>query len=377
MDCYYHPGKESISACTVCGKPICAECSMEIAGKTYCKDCLEKIIGMSEPKINENIAPSNDQISNTLEEMTPQYDEYDYYEKEIPTPSYDAPTNDRTIGDILNNEPENYNESPYALNNFENQNMLNQSYETESPYTQDALYPSNDNIRQTDNFQPLENQFQQQTEPLEDDGFIYPDHSYQPPEIPNREIESKYEHYLEDLYFDEPEIPLTEQIARDETNYGSLTKNPQEIRPNETYYNNMGSEYSQYIPPANNYNEKGFLNINNVTHNNPQGDFIPQQVPPAQHPNYNQAQSPRQKGGYDAGLTPSTKSIHNIRNMETGKEPYGVVDILLTVILIVLVILVVFYIVYLFILSSSYPTFADALFGLSDPGTFFGNLIGK
>ena len=44
MECYYHPNKEGVNTCAICGKSVCEECSLEIAGKMYCKECLEKIV---------------------------------------------------------------------------------------------------------------------------------------------------------------------------------------------------------------------------------------------------------------------------------------------------------------------------------------------
>ena len=46
MECYYHPNKEGVNTCAICGKSVCEECSLEIAGKMYCKECLEKIVGI-------------------------------------------------------------------------------------------------------------------------------------------------------------------------------------------------------------------------------------------------------------------------------------------------------------------------------------------
>ena len=43
MKCYYHPDREAVAVCSVCGKPLCAECAHEYKGKIYCKDCLAKV----------------------------------------------------------------------------------------------------------------------------------------------------------------------------------------------------------------------------------------------------------------------------------------------------------------------------------------------
>ncbi|WP_230594891.1 hypothetical protein [Methanobrevibacter smithii] len=46
---------------------------------------------------------------------------------------------------------------------------------------------------------------------------MYPDHTYEPEETSARQaLEEKYERYLDDLYFDETEVPLEEQLAKDD-----------------------------------------------------------------------------------------------------------------------------------------------------------------
>ena len=52
MKCYYHPDREAVAVCSVCGKPLCAECAHEYKGKVYCKECLAKV------KEEEKIAAS-------------------------------------------------------------------------------------------------------------------------------------------------------------------------------------------------------------------------------------------------------------------------------------------------------------------------------
>ena len=47
MECHNHPDREATANCSVCGKAICPECSMEIAGNIYCKDCVNEIVTKS------------------------------------------------------------------------------------------------------------------------------------------------------------------------------------------------------------------------------------------------------------------------------------------------------------------------------------------
>lgn len=42
MECYYHPNKEGVNTCAICGKSVCEEC-VEIAGKMYCKEVWKKL----------------------------------------------------------------------------------------------------------------------------------------------------------------------------------------------------------------------------------------------------------------------------------------------------------------------------------------------
>ena len=164
--------------------------------------------------------------------------------------------------------------------------------------------------------------------------YIYPDHSYQPEETSARQaVEDKYERYLDDLYFDEEEIPLNEQLARDEEQFGSLTRH----------------EYK----PRNAYEQKSV-----------EDDDLDRRI--------REELARREQGKKHPGRR--GESIHNIQ-YEEEKEPYGIVDIILTIILIIAIIVVLFYILYIFKLNATYPTFLDAVFGITNPGTFFNALL--
>ena len=399
MDCYYHPGRESVAACSICGKPVCAECFMEIGGKTYCKDCLEKIIGMNEPKVEETTAPSQSPISDTLQEMDSQPTNYEPPKTE---PSYveNTASREEIIGDVLGNEntqQQTPNDSPYAVNiddsQYGSQDYINpysneNTYEQEPPIYQEPTNQYEDTQTQTtteqysteNTYNTQEPQYEQYKAPMQqsgvDDGYIYPDHSYQPPENKKSSIENKYESYLDDLYYDEPEVHLTQEIAKDEERYGSLTRNPYESNNvnAEQYQTAPSNEYDTYAPPRANYQNQGYIDIDNVQNNNPEGDYIPP-VYPAPEQSIRRNRRPKQRK--NGGIRASTRSIHNIENDEKEKEPYGAVDIILTIILVVLIIIVLFYIVYMFFLSSVYPTFLDAILGLKNPGVMFGHLMGK
>ena len=164
------------------------------------------------------------------------------------------------------------------------------------------------------------------------DDYIYPDHSYQPQETSaRREVEDKYERYLDDLYFDEEEVPLNEQLARDEAQYGSITRH--EYQPRNAHQEQQAADDDL-------------------------DRRIREELARREH-----SKSKQHKG----------ESFHNI-NYEGEKEPYSALDIVLTIVLILVIIIVLFYILYIFKLSATYPTFIDAIYGLRNPGLMINTL---
>lgn len=437
MDCYYHPGRESTKACDICGKPLCDECAIELAGKTYCKDCLENIVGGNATAPQETEVKQQS-ISETIQEMDSPFDNQmnDYFEEPQPVSfKTELPNREDILEDVLGNEDPNkskysqydirsplddsqshdvgnYND-PMANNNNPydaNLQMEEPPFTSQGNYNEPQYTPINDPMAnnnnpydinpkaeesyyapQGQNYNPYQENVNQNSF---DDGFIYPDHTYEPPELQGyNATEAKYDSYLNDLYGDDPNVPLSQQLAKDEENYGSLTKTPyervetretiyeQQYVPNGQYpnYEDQGyqSGYDPYVPQGD-MQQKSFLDINNVTHNNPQGDYIPQRQPYSAYDN-NQYGGDQQRPGApqnDSGMIPGTRPIHSIPKIKEP-EPVGAVDIVLTIILIILIIVVLFYVIFIFLLSSYYPTFTDAIYGLTDPGTFFNHLMGK
>lgn len=41
MKCYYHPKKDAVAVCEVCGRGVCNDCLIAIKGNSYCKECVE------------------------------------------------------------------------------------------------------------------------------------------------------------------------------------------------------------------------------------------------------------------------------------------------------------------------------------------------
>ena len=328
MECYYHPSVESTDVCAICGKSICKECGLEIAGKVYCKDCLEKIVGLSvkntpqekpvqEAPKPERQEPEEVQFSKIAEDSPYNIKESIKYEGGL----------ESRYGENLQPEDSLYETIENIQTPQEPVQEVREEYVQQEPVMEEVLRQPAGQARNEYDYV----QRQAQAPPAND--YIYPDHSYQPEETSaRREVEDKYERYLDDLYFDEAEIPLNEQLARDEAQYGSLTRN----------------EY----PPRN----------------------APQQQPSSDDDLERRIREELMRKEQGGKSSIRREQIHNLQ-YEDKKEPFGALDILLSIVLIIVVLIVLFYIVYLIKLSATYPTFIDALFGLKNPGMLLNALL--
>lgn len=326
MQCHYHPEREGTDVCAICGKSICKECGLEIAGKIYCKDCLEKIVGLSLDNSHAQPEPQREQVY-AQEENIYQPQEENIYQ---PQEEYEIP--------YAAEESQEYkvisDDSPYNIKDtIEYSGGLESSYLSE----EENIYQEQPESAQNDYYSQEEIQQQPVAEEPE---YIYPDHDYQPPKTSARQdLEDKYEKYLDDLYFDENEIPLGEQLAKDEAQYGSLTKKQYAPRPTQ--------EPPKKPEPRIETPEEMEARI--------RAEIAREQ---------NIKMDPKQQ----------ENGIHNI-NYKDEKEPLGVVDIILTIILIIVILIVLYYIVFLFILNASYPTFMDAVFALKNPQNVINALL--
>ncbi len=336
MECYYHPERESTDTCAICGKSICKECGLEIAGKVYCKECLEKIVGLGienkapeEPQqVVEPIKPEPVRLNKQPVEENiyqPQIEETQVAPHEEIQPTHEI----KQISD----------DSPYNIkNNVEYSGNLESSNLTESEVVpQVPIEP-----------QPTQNEYNLRPEepiaqkPVENSKeFIYPDHSYEPkPTSARMELEDKYEKYLDDLYFDETEVPLNEQLAKDEEQFGSLTRRPYQPRKEEAVLQEKAVQ-------------------------EPKKPETPEEM---------EARIRAEILAEAKGEKVEDKNIHNL-DYSDEKEPMGAVDIVLTILLIIVILVVIYYIVYIFVLQAAYPTFMDALYGLQNPQNVINNVL--
>ena len=323
MECYYHPDRDSTDTCAICGKSICKECGLEIAGKIYCKECLEKIVGLGIENKAEpapQAAPVEEPIAPEPVRLNKQPAEESIYQPQVEP---EAPVRQEAV------EPapeikQIQDDSPYNIKD-------NIAYEgRESSYVEEKeVIPQMEEVPQ--------NEYKVEEKPsAPSQDFIYPDHSYEPePTTARAELEDKYEKYLDDLYFDE-NVPLGEQLAKDEEEFGSLTRKPYKPKSEEPLLSGKR--------PENETPEEMEARI--------RAEIL--------------AEKDGKKG--------KKGSIHKL-NYQEEKESMSVVDILLTIILIIVILVVIYYLIYVFALHSAYPTFLDAIYALSNPQNVINNIL--
>jgi len=271
MICEKHPQRDSVAKCQFCGKELCEECAINIAGKNYCEECMSELVG---PELT-NIANNRSGAEN--------------------------------------------NPTQTNINNENDQAPV----EVEKPQdSYDDLYS---------------------------DDRLYNDTREEKPITPNKEVEDKYEKYLDDLYFDEKpqteaipkndqfksqkELSLSEQLAMDEAENGSITKEPfiqEEVVENQNSFEE-NNEKNRNVPIMENLRKNA-----NIHQNNTNSEYTPSSL--------------------------HRRSIHYKK--EDEKKPFSSTETILTIILILLIIFVVIYIVYLLTLHNQYPNILDAILSL-------------
>lgn len=332
MECYYHPDREGTDTCAICGKSICKECGLEIAGKIYCKECLEKIVGLgianneSQPAQSEVV---QEPVRTEPARLTKQPEGSVYQTQAVAEEVPPAPE--------VNEIKQIQDDSPYNIkDNIEYSGGIESSYEPEPVQPQVEQTPISQEPQITQNERVYRQEEIPQQAPNESAEFIYPDHSYDPePTSARMELEDRYEKYLDNLYFDD-NVPLGEQLAKDEEQYGSLTR----------------KEYPD--------REETLLNSKKQHRKN--------ETPEEMEARIRAEILAEKKGGR------KDKNIHNL-NYQEDKEPMGVIDILLTILLVLVILVVIYYLVYVFILHAAYPTFMDAIYALSNPQNVINNIL--
>ncbi|WP_405314692.1 hypothetical protein [Methanobrevibacter sp.] len=327
MECYYHPDRDGTDTCAICGKSICKECGLELAGKIYCKECLEKIVGLGAENKAAQVA-QNEAVQEPVRTEPARLDKQ---------PAEESVYQTQNVAEEVPPAPEVHeikqirDDSPYNIkDNIEYSGGIETSYEKEpvQPQVEQRPISQEPQIAQTE--------IPQQA-PSEQAEFIYPDHSYDPqPTSARMDLEDRYEKYLDDLYFDD-NVPLGEQLAKDEEQYGSLTR----------------KEYPE--------REETLLKDQKRAPKNETPEEMEARI---------RAELLAEKEGGKKGKD----NIHNL-NYQEDKEPMGVVDILLTILLVIIILVVIYYLIYIFILHATYPTFMEAIYALSNPQNVINNIL--
>lgn len=327
MECYYHPDRDGTDTCAICGKSICKECGLELAGKIYCKECLEKIVGLGAESKAAQTAQSEsvqEPVRTEPARLNKQPAEESVYQTQNVAEEVPPAPEVHEIKQIRD-------DSPYNIkDNIEYSGGIETSYEKEpvQPQVEQRPISQEPQIAQTE--------IPQQA-PSEQAEFIYPDHSYDPqPTSARMDLEDRYEKYLDDLYFDD-NVPLGEQLAKDEEQYGSLTR----------------KEYPE--------REETLLKDQKRAPKNETPEEMEARI---------RAELLAEKEGGKKGKD----NIHNL-NYQEEKEPMGVVDILLTILLVIIILVVIYYLIYIFILHATYPTFMEAIYALSNPQNVINNIL--
>ena len=382
MDCYKHPERKAVAKCGICGQAICDECNVEIGGSNYCKDCVNSLINKDNTPSEENSVKNEntqnlEEIDPILEPKTVPYNEEDSEELNPDEIYEETPVNYETK-ELNENSPANPSEPIIpevnkALENYEPEYEYETAYvETygDGDYEEDYYYENPEQIPEP---QP-EYQKRNIAEPIFTEqartGEIY--------ENNEENLELKYERYLEDLYYNEPENSynyedqyyVEEPAYESSNNYTNEQSYPEDYRENDP----------NFIVPA---HQRG------IEREGPSYDEIKRQIEAQNNINNrkNNRKSKNKKQYED--FDDYNKSYNQLQDLEDIKRmhyedyedskknnKFTTTEIILTVILIILIIIVVFYLVYLFSLKGVYPTFMDAFYGLIyNPGAFFNNLI--
>ena len=349
MECHYHPGRESTDECAICGKSICKECGLEIAKKVYCKDCLEKIIGLEMEDEETKPQVSQEPVQTEPADLSPQTDD-NIYQPKNEEPDFEEPYTPQEASQEFGGISE---DSPYNIrSNIEYSGGLESSY-LDEPYQKEP----EPQITQNENA-PKEEEIPLQSDDVD---YIYPDHDYEPqPTAASQNLEDKYARYLDDLYFDEPDVPLDEQLAKDEEQYGSLTRREYAPRKEEAVEQTIPGEKKA---PRKETPEEMEARI--------RAEILKEQEEKANKKGLLKNRKKNKKEDLEPLddidlIGDEDKNIHNL-NYQDEKEPMGIIDIILTIILIIVILIVVYYLIYLFLLSSTYPTFLDAVVALKNP----------
>lgn len=239
MNCENHPDREAVANCAVCGKAICEECLIKIAGNTYCKDCINELVTESiVEKAMENKKPEPNIGTGEVERKPASQSEISTGEVEPELEDEAAEDGDYDFENQFEEESEEVSVSnDTGKHKFRSAAKISSMLEEEGLTEESTSYLNEET----------------EEEPVSDDIYKVPEPEMKEPAVfeeaepvsegdgPDEELEAKYEKYLEDLYYDEPDkseetineevktdkpLSLQDQLAMDEAENGPLTHKP-------------------------------------------------------------------------------------------------------------------------------------------------------
>ena len=326
MSCQNHPNKESVANCLFCGKELCKECTITIASKHYCEECMNELIGPELSSITgKNKSNEAQETAPSSQTTAPSQVEAQETEqmKIIPQDDISEPTIEKELVGKDKEPDDVFEDTNQKIPSQDSQNIDNiDDAKYNDIYNDDRLY---DDIHEDE---------AQSTQA-------------------NSEIEEKYEKYLDDLYFDEENlksgengnVSLSEQLAQDEAEHGSLTKEP--FIPNIPEKPIEEDRRNKNIPIM--------RNLRNVS---------------------SKAEDKAKDEEAEPEYTVSSLHRESIHYKKEGKKAYTSTEKILTIILIILIIFVVIYLIYLLTLHAQYSNFFDALTAFfTNPSDVLGEMI--
>ena len=393
MECNNHPDREAVANCSVCGKAVCQDCCVEIGGSIYCKDCLNEIIAKSavekqaqETKEAPKQAIAKEPVEEPIdviepvETITPIQAE----EREVVKPIEKAPENFETDYEYETEYVETYDEGGAEDSYYENPEPIP---EPEPEYREHQRKVKKEAAKKQAPVEPIH------TEDIDED---YYDEEPIPSKTPSNELEAKYERYLEDLYYDEEESVVPQELLDEVEEVPPRSRAPQgrrRRRPRPEY-----DEYQQrprrqrrprpedrgeyYINPREeDYDEEYIVPSHSRSRRDAESyEDLKRRI----ERNYEMEQESKKRGRFRKSRKPKRDydELENIQEMHRfpdeieEDEGFTITDIVLAVILIILIIALILYVVYLFRLSGDYAGFVEALMGLfQNPGEFVNNLL--
>ena len=397
MECHNHPDREAMANCSLCGKAICQECSVEIGGSIYCKDCINEILAKNidedDVKADAPKETLEKETAETFEPITPiEAEERQASEENVP-PVEKAPENFETDYEYETEYVETYEEGGDEDSYYENPDPIP---EPEPEYKEQE--------------RKLKEKPKSDKPPIEPihTGDIDEDYYYEPipTETPSNELEAKYERYLEDLYYDEKEediVPpeLLEEVQEEapKSRAPKGRKRRKRRQPREEVYDGYDEgpvrqvrrNYPQdeigeyYINPREEIYDDDYI-VPSHQRRRPQRDPESyEELKRRIERNYEREQQSKKRGRFrrskKSNYDYDDYELENIQGMhrypvEEEKERISIVEVILAVILIILIILLILYVVYLFRLSGDYAGFIEALKGLiQSPREFIGYVL--